>query len=185
MNPNDKAISEAPVGGWQATPEARARPLHYAFAHHALRDVALNDPLYYLAVLASPNALTFLAALLQRVAQHVAANAAPEFTVDDLTIHTGQVAGFPCAIVELPTPRASPEAFFTAAVLLVPFGGNPGPEPPVRYFTLEQSFELDGTPFAMMCEWTKTIHSNFGGGPPPRLADFTRTIEHLIGSSKA
>jgi hypothetical protein len=175
----------APEGGWLASPDTRARPVHYSFVHHALRSVALSDPLFYLGVLASPDALKFLGHLLQQVVQHMGLTTPPpDFNLDDLTVHPVRVGGFPCAIVELPRPIAQTEAFFSAAVLLTPLDTQPMPEKPaVRYFTLEQSFDLDGTPFAMMCEWTDTAHMNFGGGPPPRLAAFVAAIEHLIQPS--
>src|SRR5205807_7505837 len=107
----------------------------------------------------------------------------PDFTADDLTVHTVRAAGFPCAVVEMPPPRAMTEAFFAAAVLLIdPAAEEPDlAAAPVRYFTLEQSFDLEGAPLAMMCEWTRDgTHVNFGGGPPPRPDDFVKAIEFLL-----
>jgi hypothetical protein len=166
-----------------ASPDLKARPVHYALAHHALRSVALDDPFYYLGVLASPEARKFLKHLLQQCVAHSPPGTPLEFTADDLKVHTGRVGGYPCAIVELPEPVAMPEAYFTAAVLLAEFVDVNDPKnAPVRYFTLEQSFDLEGHPCAMMCEWTKEgTHSNFGGGPPPQLGEFVKAIEHLLG----
>ena len=162
---------------------AETRPAHYLFAHYALRSVALNDPVFYLGVLASPEARQFLEGLLQTTAEHLRPGDPPaDFTADDLTVHTVRAGVYPCAVVEMPRPRAMTEAYFTAAVLLV----DPDDEAAdlasaaVRYFTLEQSFDLEGKPFAMMCEWSKGgTHSNFGGGPAPRLDDFVKAVEYL------
>jgi hypothetical protein len=144
--------------------------------------VALNDPLFYFGTLASPNSLRFLNFLLQKVCENLGLTEPPaDFPLDDISIHPTRVGDFPCAVVELPRPVAQPEAFFTAAVLLTPLDGeNPPEKLEVRYFTLEQSFEFDGAPFAMMCEWTNEMHCNFGGGPPPRLDAFLAAVERLI-----
>jgi hypothetical protein len=167
-----------------AAAESETRPAHYLFAHYALRSVAFNDPVFYLGVLASPERREFLTNLLRTTAEHLRpGDPPPDFTVDDLKVHAVRAGGYPCAVVEMPVPRAMTEAYFTAAVLLV----DPAEEAPdlanapVRYFTLERSIDLDGNAFAMMCEWTRGgTHSNFGGGPPPRLDDFVRAIEHLL-----
>jgi hypothetical protein len=172
-----------------APAEAEMRPVHYLFAHYALRSVALNDPVFYFGVLASPEAAKFLTHLLRTTADHARPGDPPaDFTADDLRVHTVRAGGYPCAVVEMPQPRATTEAFFTAAVLLV----DPAAEAPdlaaapVRYFTLEKSFDLEGNAFAMMCEWSKDgSHANFGGGPPPRLDDFVKAIEYLLKNRDA
>ena len=172
-----------------AQTDAETRPAHYLLAHYALRSVALNDPVFYFGVLASPEARRFLTDLLRTTAEHLRpGDPPPDFTADDLTVHTVRAGGYPCAVVELPSPRAMTEAYFTAAVLLA----DPAAEAPdlaaapVRYFTLEKSFDLEGNPFAMMCEWSKGgAHANFGGGPPPRLDDFIKAVEYLLKNQGA
>src|SRR5207244_1090156 len=128
---------------------AGTRQAHYLFAPYARRGVAQNDPVYYLGVLASPGAREFLAHLLRTTADHARpGDPPPDFTADDLTVHTVRAGGYPCAVVEMPPPRAMTEAFFTAAVLLAdPRDAADLAGAPVRYFTLEQSFDLEGAPF--------------------------------------
>src|SRR5262249_28531989 len=133
------------------------RQAHYVFAHYALRSVALNDPLYYLGVLATPDGPRMLDDLLKRVAEHARpGDLPPDFSAADCRIHTARAGGYPCAVVELPTPRAMTEAYFTAAVLLL----DTTQEQPdlknaeVRYFTLEHGLSLNGAPRTVLCEWT-------------------------------
>jgi hypothetical protein len=153
---------------------------HYMFAHYALRYVALSDPLYYLAVLLSPDGPKWLDDLLMTVAEHLRpGEAPPDFRAADCRIHTIRAGAYPCAVVELPTPRAMAEAYFTAAVLL----HDPTQEQtdladaPVRYFTLELGFDLDSKPRTVLCEWTKSgAHVNFGDGPAPTVEQFLSAV---------
>jgi hypothetical protein len=163
---------------------AETRPGHYVFAHYALRTIALDDPLVYLGVLASPDAQSFLDHLLKTVSQHARpGDAPPDFSAADCRIHTVRAGVYPCAVVELPPPHAMTEAYFTAAVLLL----DPAQESadlknaPVRYFTLELGFDLDSTPRTVLCEWTKDgTHVNFGDGPAPTLEGFVAAVSsHL------
>jgi len=160
--------------------DAEPRCSHYTLAHYALRQVALSDPLRYLAVLASPDAQKHLENLLQAVAESCAArNEKPDFTADDLKIHCRRINRFPCAIVEFPPPQAFAEAFFTALVAYVDFSG-PIPDRPsvmARYFTLECGVSMDGSPRTVLAEWTTDgTHNNFGDGPEPAVEAFVETL---------
>src|SRR5260370_1375465 len=87
---------------------AETRPAHYLFAHYALRSVAQNDPVFYLGALASPDARKFLAHLLGTTAAHARpGDPPPDFTADDLKVHTVRAGVYPCAVVEMPQPRAT------------------------------------------------------------------------------
>ena len=98
-------------------PEPRCH--HYTLAHYALRSVAFERPLAFLGVLASPDAAKFLTDLMRSVSEHCREREPrPDFSSDDLTLHKVRVGVFPCAVIEMPRPRAITEAFFVAAVLL-------------------------------------------------------------------
>jgi hypothetical protein len=164
--------------------DAETRQAHYVFAHYALRSVALNDPVFYFGVLASPDGPTFLDDLLKTVAEHaLPGDPPPDFSAADCRIHTVRAGVYPCAVVELPPPHAMAEAYFTAAVLVA----NPGPEQlhlmnvPVRYFTLELGLNLDGKPRTVLCEWTKDgTHRNFGDGPSSTVEQFVPALGRLL-----
>jgi hypothetical protein len=174
--------AEPALPAFDALPEARCH--HYTLAHVALRGVALRDPLLYVGVLASPDADRFLSDLFRSVADHcLAREPEPGFTAADLTVHRLRVGVFPCAVVELPPPRAMAEAHFTAAVLLAdPAAGLPKDGPvPVRYFTLEMGFSLDGSNRTVLCEWTADgTHANFGDGPEATVPAFVAALERLV-----
>jgi hypothetical protein len=164
--------------------DAETRQAHYVFAHYALRSVALNDPVFYLGVLASPDGLAFLDDLLTKVREHARpGDPPPDFTAADCRIHTVRAGVYPCAVVELPPPRAMPEAYFTATVLLV----DPADEQvdlknaAVRYFTLELGLTLDGKSRTVLCEWARDgTHCNFGDGPSPTIEEFVPALGRLL-----
>jgi hypothetical protein len=155
----------------QATDQAREG--HYLLAHHALRSVALDDPLFYLGVLASPERGKFLTQMVAAVTKQCDGRP-PGFSADDLAVYPVRVGSFPTAVVQMPNPIAPPEAYFTALVLLADADADP-PEGdaalPARYFTLERGVSLDGTIRRVLCEWDKSAHSNFGEGPDAATLD--------------
>ena len=161
---------------------------HYTLAHVALRQMAHDDPVAFLGILASPKAPEFLAEVFRSVSDHCRErDPRPDFTAADLTIHRGRVGRYPCAVVQMPPPKGPTEAFFAAAVLLV---DPEQPMPPresvkARYFTLEKGVTLGGPPRTVLCEWTADgTHSNFGDGPPARLEAFVAALERFV-SEKA
>jgi hypothetical protein len=160
---------------------------HYTLAHHALRRVALDDPLAYLGILASPDASEFLAHLLRSVSEHCREREPrPDFGVEEVAIHKVRVGRYPCAVIEMPRPRATTEAYFTAAVLLAdPQDGLPASgRVEARYFTLEKGFVFGGPPRTVLGEWTaEGTHVNFGDGPAPRLESFLKAVEELVSGN--
>lgn len=153
---------------------------HYAFAHYALRQIALADPLRFLTTVASEHAAAFFDAILQDVATQCGQPA--DFTGEDIMVHPVQIEGYPCAIIELPEPTEMAQAHMVAIFVDV----DPM-EPPedassvsARFFTLEKSIALDDEPSTVLGEWTDTTHANFGSGPDPTVHDFSKAIrEHI------
>ena len=162
--------------------EEKARCRHYTFAHQALPSVAFSRPVAFLGVLASPDARRFLADLLHDVTEHCKEHEPnPDFTADDVAVHVARVGPYPCAVLEMPPPRAMPEAYFVAAVLLAPYDQEVPRDVKLRYFTLEKSGPLVPGGLAVLCEWTADrAHSNFGAGVPPQRDAFLEAIGHLL-----
>lgn len=153
---------------------------HYVVAHYALRQIALQDPLQYLAIMASPEVREFLQAVLSDVAEQLPGQKGV-FTADDLLVHPCRIGDFPCAILEFPVPGEITETYFTALLVMISLGEEL-PEPnrvEARYLTLEKGASLDGAPRTVLCEWTSTSHLNFGDGPTPTLLAFTDALEKL------
>jgi hypothetical protein len=159
---------------------------HYMLAHYALRTVAHDKPLAFLGVLASPDATHFLSDLMESVSEHCKDRERhPDFSVEAIRIHTLRIGKYPCAVVQMPKPRAPTEAFFVAGVLLA----DPNEEMPesdrvaLRYFTLEKGITLGGPARTVLCEWTADgTHANFGDGPPAELRAFCGAVEELLAS---
>jgi len=183
---------DPPAPGPAETSVHQPRCHHYTLAHHALRTVAFRQPLGFLSVLVSPNAQRFLKDLMRSVSENCREEEAePGFAVEDLTIHTVRVGRYPCAVIEMPPPKSTTEAFFVAAVLLADVDQEmPDPEKvAMRYFTLEQGSvlglpprtALEGPPRTVLGEWTADgAHCNYGDGPAPRLESFIKAVEALL-----
>jgi hypothetical protein len=165
---------------------AEPRCHHYMLAHVALRMAAFEHPLGVLGILGSPDGRRFLADVLKSVSEHCKGRGpGPDFGADDLKICQGRVRRYPCAVVEMPRPRATTEAFFVALVLLAdPDERMPPADIKLRYFTLEKGFVLGGPPRTVLCEWTSEgSHANYGDGPPPRLDAFIRAVEDKVSAT--
>ena len=163
----------------------RKRCGHYTFAHVALRQIAFDDPLTFLGVLASPDAMRFLADVLRQVREHCKdVEPLADFSVEEVTVHKRRIGRFPCAIIEMPPPQEVPEAFFVGAVLLVDptqeIDESKGVD--LHYYTLEKGAVFEGVPRTVLCEWTADgSHLNFGFGPPPTVDAFFGVLEEWWG----
>ncbi|MGC3968466.1 MAG: hypothetical protein QM775_14145 [Pirellulales bacterium] len=153
----------------------------YALAHLALRGVALEEPLGFLGVVASPDAEKFLTSIITRVAE--TCKCRPPFGAKQIRVHKMRVKNYPCAILEFPPPRETTEAFMVACV--VPM--NPqqdlreGEAVKGRYFTLEKGYVLPGDPpRTVLAEWDEHAHSNYGDGPPAEPRAFAAALEKLL-----
>ncbi len=157
---------------------------HYTFAHLALRSVAQEQPLAFLGVLASPDARRFLANLFQSVSEHCKEREPkPDFGIEDVAVHPVRIGHYPCAVIEMPRPRATTETFFVAAVLLADLdqGLPDSKDVKLRYFTLEKGFVIGGPPRTVLCEWTaEGSHVNYGDGPEPQLEAFTEAVREML-----
>ena len=150
----------------------------YVFAHYALRQAALHDPLRFLTILAMPQAEQFIASVMKNVAEQC--GRPTTFNAADIQIHRVRINGFPSAIIQLPEPKEMAEAFMVALVLPMDKSGNPPPGHESlqgRYFTLEKGFSFSGEPQTVLAEWTaKGARANYGNGPLATVAEFINAL---------
>jgi hypothetical protein len=181
------------------------RAHHYYFAHAALKELAFEDPERLVIAMAAPEAETFLVEMWQAVGKDVAAMGAQQeqpqpqeqggdaeassssseiVPPDGLEAIPARVAGRPTALVRLPEPRATTEAYFVAVVLNHELAEpvKPAPEVEVFYFTLEKGFSMDGSLRTVFCEWDASTHKNYGDGPP---ADARLFLDHIAAHLSA
>ncbi len=157
------------------------REQHYAFAHTYLRGLAFEDPDRIVIALAAPEADELLVELWNGVAKDLVEAGEEVEAVPPIGLEAipARVAGRPCALVKMPAPRATTEAYFVAIVLNhdVDEPAKPAPEPGVYFFTLEMGFAIDGAPRTAFGEWdSAAIHRQHGEGPP---ADGRAFLDHI------
>lgn len=149
---------------------------HYQFAHVALRSVAFVHPIKLMALLAMPDAREAFGELLEQVEETCKERDEPrDFDASQILVHQRRAAGHPCAVVEMPPPRATGEAFYVAPVLLM----HEDPEQVVmRYFTLEYAAAEEGAEAGtVLSEWTADgRHTSYGIGPAPSLEPFLAAV---------
>ena len=174
-------------------PITKARGQHYSFAHRLMPLVAHKYGANTVLLLDRPDDAP---GFLQRVWQ----DAAEGFSGVDLVAPAGLGARVHlrnrqlAAVIALPTPLVTPEAYFIAIVCEVPM---PAPadkseasldnyremlaQIPVVYWTLEYGFTSDGSRRTALCQWDSAgSHLNFGTGPAPDEAAF---VEKILGAS--
>ncbi len=165
-------------------PEDDGPSPHYVFAHYALRQIALSEPLRFLAIAASPEAEQFIDAILHDVAEHCGRKTS--FGADAVRIHPTRVHTFPCAVIELPEPGEMAEAYMVAVVVPIDPASD---EPPdmdtvqARYFTLEKGFSMSNEPRTVLAEWDTSAHANYGDGPAPTVEAFVQAISEHVNQS--
>lgn len=148
---------------------------HYQFAHAALRSVAFAHPLQLMALLASPEAKDAFGTLLEQVAENCKdCGELADFDAGQIVVHHRRAAGHPCAVVAMPEPRATGEAYYAAPVLLMRGGPD---DVDLRYFTLEYSAAHDAEASTVLGEWQADgTHVNHGPGPEPSLEPFLAAV---------
>ena len=153
---------------------ASLRCQHYQFAHAALRSVAFAHPLQLMALLATPDVKSAFDSLLEQVDDNCSGSEPRDFDATELTVYTRRAHGHPCAVIAMPPPRATGEAYYAAPVLLM----DPDPEKvTVRYFTLEYSSADGEQPSTVFGEWEASgQHVNHGPGPEPSVDAFLGAI---------
>ena len=183
---------KALFGGKKAAPTDKpgteARAQHYNFAHRVMPQVAHQFGASNVLLLDSPDAPGFL--------QRRWADAAQGVPITDLVEPVGlgarvhQRDGRLAAVIALPQPLATPEAYFVAIVCDIP-PQTPADKSeasldayretlaqmPVQFWTLEYGFTLDSSRRTALCQWTNEgAHLNFGDGPAPDEAAFVEAI---------
>jgi hypothetical protein len=162
--------------------------LHYLFAHRILPDLAFDDPIQFMATLASPEAEQKLHEMWMTVGQSLARGGRVRQvpTSEGLAVSRTRLAGRACAVIEMPRPEGQTEAYFVAVVLDHNLDQSraapPEAHPQLFYFTLEKGRNLtDGSDRTVLCRWnTKTLHSNLGDGPPAEKKAFLEVVERIV-----
>lgn len=156
----------------------------YVFAHYALRQIALSDPLRFLAIAASPDSHNFIEAVIQDITEQLGKPTA--FEASQVKIHPVRVKEFPCVVIELPNPQKMADAHMVALVALVDLAFDlPSDSESVcgRYFTLEKGFTISNEDRTVLAEWDDTGHLNYGDGPAATVEAFVGAIEDRISNS--
>lgn len=172
-----------------AEPLTNARGQHYCFAHRLMPQVAHQFGANTVLLLDRPDdAPGFLQRRWQAAAQdlHGIDLVAP----DGLSARVHQRGGQLAAVVALPAPLVTPEAYFIAIVCEIPPQAPADKSDasldnyretlaqiPVIYWTLEYGFTLDDSRRTALCQWTNEgSHLNFGDGPAPDESAFVEAI---------
>lgn len=157
-------------------------PHHYIFAHVALRQVCLTNPIGFFALMASPNRQKFLNDLWEQICQNCDQEGNAQFSPKDIKIETFTIGEYPAVIVQMPTPQKITEAYMLCIVLKVPLSElkQEMDNIQIRYFTLEKGINVLGEDQTFLCAWDGEMHVNYGDGPEPKLSAFIDAIKKLI-----
>ncbi len=157
------------------------RPHHYAFAHVALKMISESDPIQFFQVMGSDERDKLLSFLWKNVIEQCEDGQEPDFTMDDITIHTLKVGGYPVVLVVMPPVMALTEAAMVAIVLTANQEADSADAAfGCRYFTLELGLSRKGDLQADLCEWVGQRHINHATNPEPNMKAFLDAVEVLL-----
>jgi hypothetical protein len=154
----------------------KPRAQYYLFAHGALRELALEQPMMAFAGVLSDEPRDKTGRMLwDDCGQRVKQAGEPTWPFPGMESRMYDDGPFPMAVVKLPEAKKQTEAHFVAIVLCVdPKKDKPPPPVPARYFTLEHGGPGGETVFG---EWTKDgKHLNRGEGPAAEWEPFHRAV---------
>lgn len=163
----------------ESVPEDNGPSPHYVFAHYALRQIALAEPMQFLEIAASPDADKFIAALLQQVVKQCGREAG--FDASEIKVYPTRVNNYPCAVIEMPEPEEAAEAWLIGVVVPVDFtlevpADLDESQITAQYYTLEKGVSLTGEPRTVLAGWDDQRHNNYGDGPEPTVEAFVATL---------
>ena len=149
---------------------SKPRQQYYAIAHQMLPGLFFQDPEMFINTLKTAGA-EFLHYLWKKAGEY--ADADDQTATRALGAAVTPVANTQIAIITLPEPKFTTEAFFAAAVYRPADGEQP---PYLRYITLEYGELLEGDPYTVLCEWQGDIHRNYGDGPAAQVELFLQAV---------
>lgn len=172
-----------------------ARPHHYAFAHGVLPMVFFEDPVGFLAEVAT-RGMEILPRIWSDTFEVVKRHKsdAEMLSSDGLTSTCYGLGSETLAvIISLPPPTELTEAYFVGLVVRPPrkrlFGLLGTKKGLARFITLELGSNLDDTSRTVVGEWTEDTgadvsHRNFGDGPEPTLGAFAAKLGEMVTSGE-
>ena len=173
--------------------------VHYAFAHQFLPQYVQQNPFAFFSYLYNQNLpggpIEPTRFIHSRWSMIFLSRAGLEWggfrRVTDLSMSIQELGGRASALVQMPPPEESPEAYFVCVVSFARPAAFllPAPEASscphdfrARVFTLEAHAHGDGNN-GLMCEWTKEAkHENFGVAVPADRIAFLSALESLLAS---
>lgn len=165
---------------------------HYAFAHYALRRLALASPVTVLGNLATDSRRnSFIDCILAGVDTRLGGSAPRTFSASNIRYTGHRIGNRCCAVLEMPAPTIPCEAYFIAIVAPQSFAkalqmaiDADVTEPLFDYYLLERPVKITETTKSMFCAWEGETHRNYGNGPAPTLEEFIPFLTaHVIGDS--
>ncbi len=157
---------------------------HYSFTHVVLRDAAFANPTQCITTLASADSASYVAGLWQQVVATCKQHQQPaEIKPDDILIHKIRVGAFPCALIEMPTPQQSTEAFFVALVLAIDLSKADWKfeASPLRFITLEHACGDETQLKTVLGEWVSPErYISHGPGPYPGVDEFAKRVTEIV-----
>ena len=163
---------------------------HYAFAHYALRRLALASPMTVLGNLAVDSRRTsFIDCILADVDSKIGGTAPRTFTASDIRYTGHRIGARSCAVLQMPAPTNPCEAYFIAIVAPQSFAealqrafDADSTDPLFDYYVLERPVKISHRTKSMFCAWEGETHRNYGDGPSPTLEDFVPFLTaHVLG----
>jgi len=167
---------------------------HYHFTHTALRQLAFSTPRELLDALDSPRCEGLFGRLLHRIDCELWEGDSRTFGSSDIKVSSLLLKERPCAILQMPEPEQTGEAYFVAiwsrydqgTFVQKAIAKNPADQPLIDYFTLERASGLtrkchQSAPQSQsptcFCSWShKGEHRNHGTGPVPSFDQFVKFL---------
>jgi hypothetical protein len=146
------------------------RPHHYVFAHHWLPRFAQSNPAAFFSLFSTQDGQDAIASFWDTVGESLAP--ALRMPSEGLDVHwTLLHAGIHALIVQLPPPKAMPEAYFVAAISLTQPDGE---EKEVPVFSLQYAWNAEtSTAETIAASWDGEGYELIGPGPEPTLEEWT------------
>lgn len=159
---------------------------HYVFVHHVMRDICHEMPDVYFASIANDKT-EFISKIWDATSEACGGSEETYFSPSDIKVHLVSIGNFPAVLTIMPLPLIYTEAYFVAAVLLVPTDSDSEITPDMNlqaaYITLERAVGPHGIEKYALCAWNGSTHINLGYELESLdVEKFVEAVEYILKS---
>lgn len=136
------------------------RERHYAIGHYAFRQISMDDPHYFFALMGSSGKDQLLNNLIQQAEKNCPEDRT-QLLLEDFRVDLSRIENHPMVIIQMPSVKACEEAIYVAVISMIDLSQNIQQQnAEIKYYTLELAVNHEQQISYYFCQWIDDKHIN-------------------------